>query len=132
MNEDNEKLRIDKWLWAARFYKTRSLAAEAVDGGKVKVNGVEAKRAKTVGAGDKLELRLGRFVFDIDVLGISNKRGSAPDAQKLYRETDESKAKRALLAEQLRVDAPLFLFKGRPSKRDRRQIAKFQKTHDES
>ena len=92
MNEDNEKLRIDKWLWAARFHKTRSLAAEAVDGGKVKVNGVEAKRAKTVGAGDKLELRLGRFVFHIDVLAISNKRGSAPDAQKLYRETDESKA----------------------------------------
>jgi ribosome-associated heat shock protein Hsp15 len=132
MNEDNEKLRIDKWLWAARFHKTRSLAAEAVDGGKVKVNGVEAKRAKTIGAGDKLELRLGRFVFHIDVLAISNKRGSAPDAQKLYRETDESKAKRALLAEQLRVDAPLFLFKGRPSKRDRRQIAKFHKTHEAS
>jgi ribosome-associated heat shock protein Hsp15 len=130
MNEDNEKLRIDKWLWVARFYKTRSLAAEAVDSGKVKVNSVLAKPAKTVGEGDKLELRLGRFVFDIEVRGISNKRGSAPDAQKLYRETDESKAKRVLLAEQLRVDAPLFLFKGRPSKRDRRQIAKFHKTHE--
>ncbi len=130
MNEDTEKLRIDKWLWAARFYKTRSLAAEAVDSGKVKVNGVEAKRAKTVGAGDQLELRLGSFVFHIDMLAISNKRGSAPDAQKLYRETEESKAKRAILADQLRVDAPLFLFKGRPSKRDRRQIAKFHQSHE--
>jgi ribosome-associated heat shock protein Hsp15 len=130
MNEDNEKLRIDKWLWAARFYKTRSLAGEAVDSGKVKVNGVQVKPAKMVGAGDKLELRLGRFVFHIDVLGISNKRGSAPEAQKLYRETEESKEKRAILAEQLRVDAPLFQFKGRPSKRDRRQITQFHKTHE--
>lgn len=131
MNEDNGKLRIDKWLWAARFYKTRSLAAEAVDSGKVKVNQVIAKRAKTVGPGDRLELRLGRFVFDIEVLGISSKRGGAPDAQKLYRETEESKAQRAILAEQLRADAPLFVFKGRPSKRDRRQIAKFHKDHAE-
>ena len=131
MNDDIDKLRIDKWLWAARFHKTRSLAAEAVDSGKVKVNGVEAKRAKTVGAGDRLELRLGRFVFHIDVLGISNKRGPAPEAQKLYRETEESQAARAQLADQLRADAPLFHFKGRPSKRDRRQIAKFHRTHGE-
>ena len=88
MNEDNGKLRIDKWLWAARFYKTRSLAADAVESGKAKVNEVIAKPAKTVGPGDMLELRLGRFVFDIEVLAISNKRGGAPDAQKLYRETE--------------------------------------------
>lgn len=131
MNEDNGKLRIDKWLWAARFYKTRSLAADAVESGKAKVNEVLAKPAKTVGPGDMLELRLGRFVFTIEVLAISNKRGGAPEAQKLYRETEESKEKRAILAEQLRVDAPLFVFKGRPSKRDRRQIAKFHKTHEE-
>lgn len=131
MNDDHKKLRIDKWLWAARFHKTRSLAADAVDSGKVKVNEVLAKPAKTVGPGDMLELRLGRFVYCIEVLAISNKRGGAPEAQQLYRETEESKEKRAILAEQLRVDAPLFIFKGRPSKRDRRQIAKFHQTHEE-
>lgn len=131
MSDDHEKLRIDKWLWAARFHKTRSLAADAVDSGKVKVNGVLAKPAKTVGTGDLLALRLGRFVYCIEVLAISTKRGGAPEAQQLYRETEESKEKRAILAEQLRVDAPLFIFKGRPSKRDRRQIAKFHQTQEE-
>lgn len=127
MSDDSEKLRIDKWLWAARFHKTRSLAVEAVESGKVLVNGVRAKPAKTLGAGDKLDLRLGRFQFLIEVLAVSNKRGPASEAQKLYRETDASREQRALLAEQLKAEAPLFVFKGRPSKRDRRQIAKFKK-----
>lgn len=127
MNEDNAKLRIDKWLWAARFYKTRTLAAEAVESGKAMVNGVRAKPAKTVGAGDQLDLRLGQFHFLVEVLAISNKRGGAPEAQKLYRETDESREQRALLAAQLKADAPIFAFKGRPSKRDRRHIAEFKK-----
>src|SRR5487761_2127248 len=132
MNDDNSKLRIDKWLWAARFYKTRSLAADAVESGKVMVNEVRAKPAKTVGPGDMLDMQLGRFRFLIEVLAISNKRGPASEAQKLYRETDASREQRAVLAEQLKVDAPLFAFKGRPSKRDRRRIAAFRKQGEQN
>jgi ribosome-associated heat shock protein Hsp15 len=113
-------------LWAARFYKTRSLAVDAVEGGKVLVNDVRVKPAKTVEPGDKLDLRLGQYHFLLEVLAISNKRGPAPEAQKLYRETDASREQRALLAVQLKAEEPQFAFKGRPSKRDRRQIAKFK------
>lgn len=127
MNDEIEKIRIDKWLWAARFFKTRSLAVEAIDSGKVKMSGVCVKPAKTVGAGDVLDLRLGRFDFRIHVLGVSNKRGPASEAQKLYHETEESREQRAQLAMQLKAEAPMFAFKGRPSKRDRRQIAKFRR-----
>ena len=126
MNDDSDKLRIDKWLWAARFFKTRSLAADAVESGKVLVNEARVKPAKTVGAGDKLDLRLGQYQFLLEVLAISNKRGPAPEAQKLYRETDASREQRALLAAQLKAEQPLFAFKGRPTKRDRRLIAKFK------
>jgi ribosome-associated heat shock protein Hsp15 len=126
MSDDSNKIRIDKWLWAARFYKTRSLAVDAVEGGKVLVNDVRVKPAKTVEPGDKLDLRLGQYHFLLEVLAISNKRGPAPEAQKLYRETDASREQRALLAVQLKAEEPQFAFKGRPSKRDRRQIAKFK------
>ncbi|NNM69223.1 MAG: RNA-binding S4 domain-containing protein [Gallionella sp.] len=126
MDDDSDKLRIDKWLWAARFFKTRSLAVDAVESGKVLVNEVRVKPAKTVGAGDKLDLRLGRYQFLLEVLAISNQRGPAPEAQKLYRETDASREQRALLAAQLKAEQPLFAFKGRPTKRDRRLIAKFK------
>ena len=126
MNDDSEKLRIDKWLWVARFFKTRSLAVDAVESGKVLVNEVRVKPAKTVGAGDKLDLRLGQYQFLLEILAISNKRGSAPEAQKLYHETDASRERRASLAAQLKVEKPLFAFKGRPTKRDRRLIAKFK------
>ncbi len=126
MNDDNEKIRIDKWLWAARFYKTRSLAVDAIERGKVLLNQVAVKPAKTVGCGDKLDLRLGPYHHLIEVLAISNKRGPAPEAQKLYHETDASREQRALLAAQLKADEPHFTFKGRPSKRDRRLIAKFK------
>ena len=126
MDDDSDKLRIDKWLWAARFFKTRSLAVDAVESGKVLVNEARVKPAKTVGAGDKLDLRLGQYQFLLEVLAISNKRGPAPEAQKLYRETDASRERRALLAAQLKVEQPLFAFKGRPTKRDRRLIAKFK------
>jgi len=126
MNDDSDKLRIDKWLWAARFFKTRSLAVDAVESGKVLVNEVRVKPAKTVGAGDKLDLRLGQYQFLLEILAISNQRGPAPEAQKLYRETDASRERRALLAAQLKAEQPLFAFKGRPTKRDRRLIAKFK------
>ena len=126
MNDDSDKLRIDKWLWAARFFKTRSLAVDAVESGKVLVNEVRVKPAKTVGAGDKLDLRLGQYQFLLEVLAISNKRGPAPEAQKLYRETDASRERRALLAAQLKAEQPPFAFKGRPTKRDRRLISKLK------
>ena len=125
MTDSADKLRIDKWLWAARFCKTRRLAVDAVESGKVTMNEVRIKPAKTVGAGDMLVIRLGQYHFEIEVLGISNRRGPAPEAQKLYRETDESRARRAVIAEQNKA-LPLPTFKGRPTKRDRRDIERFE------
>jgi ribosome-associated heat shock protein Hsp15 len=125
MNDEHEKLRVDKWLWAARFYKTRSIASDAVESGKVTMNEARIKPAKTIGVGDRLLIRQGQAYFDVEVLGISNKRGGAPEAQKLYRETDESKARRAQIAEQNKA-LPLPTFKGRPTKRDRRDIERFE------
>lgn len=125
MTDKTEKLRIDKWLWAARFYKTRSIAADAVESGKVTMSEVRIKPAKAIGVGDRLLIRQGQAYFDVEVLGLSNKRGGAPEAQKLYRETDESKTRRAVIAEQNKA-LPLPSFKGRPTKRDRRDIEKFE------
>jgi len=125
MSEGNDKLRIDKWLWAARFFKTRSLAADAVESGKVTMNEARLKPAKAIGAGDRLVIRLGQYHFDVEVLALSNRRGPAPEAQKLYRETEESRARRAVIAEQNKA-LPLPAFKGRPTKRDRRDIERFE------
>lgn len=125
MTEESGKLRIDKWLWAARFFKTRSLAADAVEGGKVTMNEVRLKPAKAVGVGDVLEIRVGKFRYEVEVLALSGKRGPAPEAQKLYRETDDSRAKREAIAAELRAQ-PQPAFKGRPTKRDRRKIAQFE------
>lgn len=124
MNDDNCKLRIDKWLWAARFFKTRSLAVEALDAGRVLVNDMCAKPARAIGAGDRVDIRIGQYHFQIEVLGVSNKRGSAPQAQLLYRESEASRERRALLAAQLKSSAPAF--RGRPTKRDRRLIEQFK------
>jgi ribosome-associated heat shock protein Hsp15 len=125
MVQETDKLRIDKWLWAARFFKTRSLAADAVESGKVMVNGVRVKPAKAIATGDMLEIRAGKFRFEVEVLGLSGKRGGAPEAQKLYRETDDSRAQREKLTAQLRAQ-PQPAFKGRPTKRDRRAIEQFE------
>lgn len=125
MSDEIQKLRIDKWLWAARFFKTRSLAVDAIEAGRVLVGGVRVKVAKAVGSGDRLEIRIGRYQFDVEVLGISDKRGPAPQAQKLYHESDESRERRALLAEQLKAEQPAF--RGRPTKRDRRLIEEFRR-----
>ncbi len=127
MTDSADKLRIDKWLWAARFFKTRSLAADAVESGKVTMFEARIKPAKAIGVGDKLVIRLGQYHFDIEVLGLSNKRSGAPEAQKLYRESDASKTRRALIAEQNKA-LPLPTFKGRPTKRDRRDIERFETT----
>ncbi len=121
-----EKLRIDKWLWAARFYKTRSLAADELDKGRVHVNSVEAKPAREVKVGDTVTLRQGPVTRTLVVRGISNQRGGAPAAQLLYEETAESLAAKALQAEQRRLgfEPATSQAHGRPTKRDRRDLDK--------
>ena len=121
-----EKLRIDKWLWAARFYKTRTLATEEIEKGRVKVNQLEVKPAREVKAGDTITLRQGVVARTLTVLGVSSQRGGAPAAQLLYEETAESIALRAQMAEQRRThqDPAASLEQGRPTKRDRRVIDK--------
>jgi len=114
-------VRLDKWLWAARFYKTRALATEAVNGGRVHVNGQAAKPAKGVKEGDRLEISVGQSRFVVDVLALSDKRGPAAEAARLYAETDESRVARERAAE-LRRLAPLPVAGGRPTKRDRRRL----------
>ncbi|PTQ81573.1 RNA-binding S4 domain-containing protein [Nitrosomonas ureae] len=130
-NENNEKYRIDKWLFAARFFKTRALAAEAIDRGRVAINDQKIKSAKTVAVGDRVEIRINNYQYTIEVLGLSNKRGSAPQAQQLYRETEESREQRALLAARLKAQPQPFFTKGRPTKRDRREIERFTLNTDE-
>lgn len=118
-----DKVRLDRWLWAARFYKTRSQAAEAVAGGKVHVNDERPKRAKQVGQGDRVRVRVGPYEFLLTVTGLAERRGSAKDAAKLYVEDPEGLAARTKLSEQLRVaPPPTFEGKGRPTKRDRREL----------
>jgi ribosome-associated heat shock protein Hsp15 len=123
--EDTDRMRLDKWLWAARFFKTRSIAVDAVESGKVSVNGTRAKPAKAIAPGDMLEIRTGKFRYEIEVLALSERRGPAPEAQKLYRETEDSRAQREALAAQLRA-LPQPTFKGRPTKRDRRALEKLE------
>lgn len=121
-----DKLRIDKWLWAARFYKTRALAVEEIDKGRVKVNGIEAKPAREVKSGDTVSLRQGTVHRTVVVRGISSQRGAAPIAQQLYEETEESLRLRAEAAEQRRLsgDPAGAQEHGRPTKRDRRTLDK--------
>lgn len=113
-------------MWAARFFKTRSLATDAVDAGKVKVNGDKVKPARTVRIGDKLDIDNGSDRWEIDVMNLSDVRQAAPIARNLYEETDESVERRANVAENRRMfREPTADFKGRPTKRDRRQLGKF-------
>jgi ribosome-associated heat shock protein Hsp15 len=122
----SESVRIDKWLWAARFFKTRSLATDAVDGGKVKLNGERVKPARAVKAGDRLEIDNGATEWEVVVQGLADKRGSAAIAQTLYAETERSVAERQQKAEQRKLfREPSAAIKGRPTKRDRRQLDKF-------
>jgi ribosome-associated heat shock protein Hsp15 len=117
------QVRIDKWLWAARFFKTRSLASEAVAGGRVHVNGVRAKPAKGVGVGDRLEITLGQSVAEVEVRGVSDRRGPAQQAQALYEESEESRVRRAKEAEERRyIRVPGVDLGARPTKRDRRRL----------
>ena len=125
-----DKLRIDKWLWAARFYKTRSLATEEIDKGRVRVNDSEIKPAKEVKIGDTVALRQGPATRTLVVRGISDKRGGAPQAQLMYEETEASLALRAELTEQRRLEPASSLEHGRPTKRDRRSLDKVSKSNN--
>lgn len=123
------RMRLDKWLWAARLYKTRSLAADEVTMGRVTVNGQPAKPAREVRAGDLLRLRQGPVQRTLEVRGVSGQRGPAPVAQLLYAETADSLAARAAVAERRRmgVEPADSLAEGRPTKRDRRQLAEWNR-----
>lgn len=122
-----QRVRLDKWLWAARFFKTRALAAEAIDGGRVEVNGERAKRAKMVQRGDAIRVRRPPFEQVITVTGVSEQRGAASIAATLYAETDKSRQAREALADQLHaLGPPAFRDKGRPSKKERRDLHRWR------
>ena len=122
------EIRLDKWLWAARFFKTRSLAADAVSGGKVAVNGDRAKPGRIVRAGDELTIRRGSYEWTVVIKDVSRLRGPALRAQQLYEETIESASKREAAIAQMKLERPPeFDIPGRPSKKDRRAITRFTK-----
>lgn len=121
-----DRMRLDKWLWAARFFKTRSLATQAIEHGRVKLDRARVKPAREVKPGDRLEIRLGDCDWTLTVRGLSMQRGPAPVAQQLYEEDPASHARRVQQAsERTRVAGPEPAIKGRPTKRDRRQIHRF-------
>ncbi len=124
--DDGGKVRLDKWLWAARLFKTRGLASEAIKGGKVSLNGQRPKPSREVKLGDRLQVRQGFDERELVVRGLSDRRGPAPVAQQLYEETAESLQRRAKEAELRRqANALREPGRGRPTKRERRQIHGF-------
>lgn len=127
MTETDDRVRLDKWLWAARFYKTRSLAAEAIAGGKVQVNGERVKRARPMQVGDDVRIRQGPYEHQIVVREISERRGRASDAARMYEEKPESRAAREAMALQLKsLHAAFVPERGRPTKKDRREIERLK------
>ena len=125
-SESVQRVRIDKWLWAARFFKSRSLAAQAVKGGRVKLNGQRVKPAKDLNTGDELTIRVGEMEWIVTVAMLSDRRGPAQAARRLYAETEASQSRRqeAAAAHKLHV-GPVREERGRPTKRDRRLIRRF-------
>ncbi|WP_372864214.1 ribosome-associated heat shock protein Hsp15 [Spongiibacter sp.] len=132
MNDTQQRVRLDKWLWAARFYKTRSIAKQAVDGGKVHYNGARCKVSKDVEIGALLTLRTGWDEREIEVVALSDQRRGAPEAALLYRETASSIAKRERLAAERKALGPAagVLRSERPNKKQRRQIHRFREQQD--
>jgi ribosome-associated heat shock protein Hsp15 len=118
-------LRLDKWLWAARFFKTRALAVEAIGAGHISVNGERAKAAKALKPGDAIEIRKPPFVHAIVVKGLSERRGPAAEAQALYEESVESRSRRMQMAAELRGASGGPRFRGRPTKKDRRDYERW-------
>jgi len=129
---DAPGVRLDKWLWAARFFKTRPLAVAGIDGGKVRVNGERVKRARQVKPGDRLDIQLGPYTHSVVVRGLSERRGPAEAAARLYEETAESIAGRERVAFNLKAAHVLFVTDSqeRPTKRDRRRLEEFRKRGD--
>lgn len=129
--EDGGAMRIDKWLWAARFFKTRAIAADAVDGGKVHLNGERVKRAKNIRVGDEVQIRQGPYEHRVIVRDLSERRGPATDAATLYEERAESVVERERMQEQRRLEATRIAHDaGRPNKRERRQIDELRRRRD--
>ncbi len=125
-------VRLDRWLWAARFFKTRSLSAEAIKGGHVTLNGVRAKVSRMVRVDDEIHVRKGQELFMVRVRGLAEKRGPAVQAQALYEESEESRQAREQQSQQRRLLAQRYpRSEGRPSKRNRRQIIRFVRQQDE-
>src|SRR5215208_2320460 len=128
LHELPSRVRLDKWLWAARFYKTRGLAADAIDAGKIEVNGERAKRARLVQAGDKVRIRIGPYEHVVMIKGVSEKRGSAPIARALYEEDPESRTAREKMAAHVRaMNANSGYESGRPTKKDRRDLERLKR-----
>ena len=122
-----ERVRLDRWLWAARFLKTRALAAAAVAGGKVQVNGTRAKPAKQLQVGDALRVRVGPYEWLVKVRALSERRGPPKTALALYEESPEGRAARERLALQHKIaPAPTYQGKGRPTKKERREIERLE------
>ena len=125
----NESVRLDKWLWAARFYKTRSAAQKAIEGGKVKLNGERTKPAKDLKMGERLSITIGSYEWVITVLQLSAQRGPATVARTLYEESAESRAEReAEIAKRRSGFEPAAWRKGRPTKRDRRELDRWSES----
>lgn len=124
-----DRLRLDKWLWAARFHKTRGLAADEIDKGRITVNDQVAKPSRELKAGDRIGIRQGPVLRTVVVLALSTIRGPAPQAQRLYQETEDSVAARMQAAEQRRLagEPAEAIEHGRPTKRDRRNLADWQR-----
>jgi ribosome-associated heat shock protein Hsp15 len=116
-------MRIDKWLWAARFFKTRSLAQQAVAGGRVQLNGTRTKPAHELKTGDMVDVRVGDWRWEVKIVALSDRRGPAEEARKLYAETEASRAERERRGDMRRWGTePASTLKGRPTKRDRRRM----------
>jgi len=127
MNSDRDRVRIDKWLWAARFFKTRALAQAAVAGGKVRLHDERVKPAKEVRIGDELAIHVGEYQWSVTVTGLSERRGPAEAARKLYTESEESRARRIAQVADRRAHGGVWgERKGRPTKRERRQLVRWR------
>ena len=126
--DEIKRVRLDKWLWAARFFKTRALAATAIESGKVEVNGERAKRAKQLQVGDELHIRLGPYHHVVTVRGVSEHRGPASVAATLYSESEEARKAREAMKVQVKAAQSIPGYdRGRPSKKDRREIERLRR-----
>ncbi len=126
-HSDLTKVRIDKWLWAARFYKTRSIAKQAIDGGKVRVNGDRTKPSKDIEVGALLTIRQGWEDKTVEVIALSEQRRGAPEAQKLYRETEESQTKREQRQEERKAFGSTVKTPTKPNTKERRQLQRIKR-----